>query len=214
LILSSHLASLNIFIKDFFTLDYLKAGLLFIFINLPIFLIAKDLNESKLNTTKKIIYQLLSILGCIMWLFMLSSFLFQNKETNSWTYYSLIIVLYPILAYIFSISINGIKFKKINMNGLDVGVRVMFFLVLLTYFSNTIFPQIKFRFGGGSSYMKTLFIKNEDNSISKINAKIYYENDNWIHFLDKHDLVISMPKSKIIKTESKIESDSILKELK
>ena len=97
LILSSRLATLNIFIKDFFTLDYLKAGLLFIFINLPIFLIANELKDGWKNKTNIYLYRFLSILGCSMWLLILNSFLFQNKGNNSWVYYTLIFVLYPIL---------------------------------------------------------------------------------------------------------------------
>lgn len=213
LILSSRLATLNIFIKNFFTPDYLKAGLLFIFINLPIFLIANELKDGRENKTNIYLYRFLSILGCSIWLLILKSFLFQNKGNNSWVYYTLIFVLYPILAYFLSISIENLRLKKLNLYGLGFGIRIIAFLVVLTFFSNTIFPQIRFRFGGGASYLKTLYVNNEDNSISKIDAEIYYENDDWIHFIDKNDLVISMPKSKIIKTESKIESDFILKNL-
>ena len=214
LILSTRLASLNIFIKDFFTLDYIKAGLLFVFINLPIYIIANELKEKPKAKINKILFYFFTLLGCLSWIVIVSSFLFDNRENRPLHDFILTMFIYPIIIYLFSITLKKVKFENIKIEGIDLGVRFIFALVVITFFSTIIFPKIKFRFGGGAPYQKVLIVKNTSNSIDKINATIYYENDNWIHYIDETNLVISMPKKEIIRTESKLENDFIINNLK
>lgn len=81
----------------------------------------------------------------------------------------------------------------------------------MTAFANIVYPKIQFRFGGGAPYNKVLHVKNNIGSIQKIDAQIFYENDNWIHFKDKNGVITSFPKTAIIKMESYMENDLLKK---
>lgn len=212
IILSTRLAFLNIFIKDFFTLDYFKAGLLFLFVNLPIYFIANEALTNDENSKRRhVLFQALSFLVCGIWMILLSGILFKFQKNEPLSLYLSLYIFYPLIIYFFSKSVRKIKFKSLKKDGLEFGFKFIFFLIAMTAFANIVYPKIQFRFGGGAPYNKVLHVKNNIGSIQKIDAQIFYENDNWIHFKDKNGVITSFPKTAIIKMESYMENDLLKK---
>lgn len=211
LILSTRLSFLEIYIKDFLTLDYLKAGILFLFVNLPIALIIYQTHL--VADRKNIVKFLISIFGGALWFILLSPTIFQHKEGSQILLNVLTFVVYPIIVY--PLVVKGMKIRSDlkEKDILGLGMQVVIGLIVITSFSNIIFPQIQFRFGGGAPYNKTLLIENEDKTISTIDAKIYYENDKWIHMIDDNK-VISLPKNKVIKQQSELKDDKFMEMLR
>ena len=92
LIISIRLSMLNIFVQDFLTLDYIKAGLFFCIINIPLYLFKHQIkNEIKNGILRFIFY----LIGCITWFGMVNALMINNNEIYSdvffiyqYTYYT------------------------------------------------------------------------------------------------------------------------------
>lgn len=208
LILSTRLSFLGIYIKDFLTMDYVKAGILFFFVNIPLIYIIYRINKDLKN--KKLLKFFIQLLGSFIWLFFLQTFIF--KHDNEWNIIRVIVtfIVYPAIVFFFTNNglINILKNKKDDI--MENGLQVALSLVLITAFANTIYPQIQFTYGGGAPYNKILYIEQKNKIIKEVDAKVYYENDKWLHYLYK-DKMISIPKNSIVREQNTLKDDFILR---
>ena len=197
LIISIRLSMLNIFVKDFLTLDYIKAGLFFCIINIPLYLIKRQIKSEIKNRILRFIFY---FFGCIAWFAMVNISLVDTNEINSDLFFYLsIYLLYPFIIYFFDIETVSIK-----MDSLIIGKKFVTGIILIHLFSTIIYFKIHFRLGGGAPYTKTITnISGDSSKIVYKDVKIYYENDGWIYFTD-NDKVLTIPKKNIIKQESKM----------
>lgn len=196
--MSLRLASLGLHLKDFFTLDYIKAGLLFLIYFFPPFIIIKTANSDEIKN--KIVRIGFSTLMPFFYCFFIGTFLHDGNENESLIPHPWIYFPFVLLIYFLFLSGEGLKFKNFkvlkNLPKL-VGIIPFSFMVLYN-FSTQIYSEIKFEFGGGASYKKTLVVQmNPKDKPDIINAKVYYENENWIHFENNSNLM-SIPKKHII----------------
>lgn len=210
LILSTRLSYLQIYIKDFLTLDYLKAGLLFFVVNVPLFLIGHQSTNPKIKR-KKIFNFLIYLLGSFLWFAFLSTILFQHEIETSWALNGITFLVYPIIVAAIVFRTDNLQKDIKEKDVLGLGMFFVFILVLITSFSNVVFPQIQFRFGGGAPYQKTLYFKDNSGKINIIEARIYYENAEWVHYITDNT-VKSIPKKNITKQESTLQNNYINKQ--
>ncbi|WP_010518573.1 hypothetical protein [Croceivirga radicis] len=208
LILSTRLSFLGIYIKDFLTLDYLKAGILFFFVNLPLIYIIYRMNKDLKN--KKKLKFIIQYIGCFMWLIFLQAIVFQSN--NEWNILRIIVtfIIYLGIVFLFvnNSFINTLKNKENDI--MENGLQIVLSIVLITAFANTIYPQIQFRYGGGAPYNKVLYIEQRNKIIKEVNAKVYYENEKWLHYLSENKM-ISIPKNSIVREQNTLEDDFILR---
>jgi len=198
LIMSLRLAKLGLHLKDFFTLDYIKAGLLFIIYFFPIFLIIKQSNKDQ--NTKKFLRAVFSILASFFYCLGISTFLHDSTSKESliiypWLYFPFVFFIY----FLFLVG-KDLKFKQFKIiENLPKLIGIIPFSFFILYnFSTQIYSEIKFEFGGGSPYPKKLVIKKDTEKTPEIiDTKVFYENENWIHF-EKDNSIISLPKKYII----------------
>lgn len=80
----------------------------------------------------------------------------------------------------------------------------MLSLGTINAFSNVIYPNIKFAYGGGQPYQKTIEYVDNGRTLNYEKVLIYYENDSWIYF-EEDGRVIALPKTSI----SRIVNESI-----
>ncbi len=205
LVLSSRLAYLKIFIKDFFALDYLKTGLLFLFITIPIVLICIESMKSKYW----ILRFLLSVIFGASLIFFLTPIIFVDRSDSTILTDFLTFAFYPLEVFIFVLLSKKYLTNLKKYDAFNSTITICLLLVMLTSFGNFIFPQIKFRFGGGAPYSKILYILDEKGIENEINARIFYENETWIYYKSENKTIISLPKKRIIKEKSLTEESSL-----
>ncbi len=200
LILSTRLSFLGIYIKDFLTLDYLKAGILFLFIEIPLITINHEIYKGSKWTFKwkNLLRFLLTMLMSLLWFSVLDMVIFErnNEELPFHVVFVYIIISFATY-WIYHLGLRAYQ-GRLKPDIMDIGVLAMFVIITITGFSNLVYPLIQFRFGGGAPYAKTLIIENGLKKEEVIEVDIYYESNEWIHF--KQDSTVqSLPRNKILR---------------
>ena len=141
----------------------------------------------------------------------LKPYFFEGRisKTTDWTNLIPTFIIYPIWIYFYLTYLSKSDIEDFKKDGFKLGLQFMFAIISINFFSNVIYPQVKFKLGGGAPYDKTLFLKVDSNKEIKYDATIYYENENWIYSI-KEDKVTTIPKNQIIKEEAKIKETFLL----
>ena len=149
---------------------------------------------------------MISILAPFLLLIAIGAFIFNTSNEESLLVYPWNLLLFSALNYVLLISIKDFDLNEIdNYFSPRVFSVILISPALLYYFGTQIYSSVKFEYGGGSPYVKTLKVKNENGNSYDIRAKVFYENDNFIHF-QNDSLLITLSKDYILKQSSVIEN--------
>jgi len=192
-ILNLHLVNYGIFIKDFFTLDYLKCSILFVVLfGTPSIVLYKQLT-SDTHWFKRISIQ---IMVGFTWLFVITNYFFfeYTIKSNNFPWE----VIFVSAIFISFISDFAIKIRDKEQNLHFFTSNGAFIIASLFYFATQVYPKVKFEYGGGNSYSKSIIIKIGDriNELKEVN--VVYESEKAI-YIKKDSMIETIPRDQILK---------------
>ncbi|MGY3794517.1 hypothetical protein [Aquimarina sp. 433] len=216
LIVNISLSRYGVFVKDLFSLDYIKSGVLFLilFVAPAISQIesAKRVRSYVWNSDNifskwlitnylvKILLSIIFLLAVPMAFLGIVELIFINHFENKYVIYLIYAFMITIISFLVNRSFD-LKKPEIFMELLPL----TFFIILsLHLFAVSIYPNIKFQLGGGAIYTKTILVNDKNDNVITEVSKVLYESEKNIYTL--HDsIVITIPKNRILKEIFKLQ---------